>query len=127
MSRQPQTESSYVLTVRDGDCLCPDLPRQKVHMSNLSCVQKFEFFVPSKTIMFRSSQTKSVYVHIFVRSCPDHRALQKFVRSNAKVLVHSCPVFRAFTSRQSCVHQIFVLSCLEFCPFISRLSCFQTV
>ena len=90
MSRQPQTESSYVptVTVRNGDCLCPDLPRQKVHMSSLSCVQKFEF-------VLRAFKDK------YVQVVPD----QKLIR----------PYFCVFLSRPSCVHQTFVLSCLEFC------------
>ena len=73
MSRPSQTQSAYVQTVPDGKWICPDFRAFKIFRA---------FFVRSKTNMSRPSQTETVYVQTFVRSCPDHRALQlKFVRS----------------------------------------------
>ena len=92
-----QTESRYVQTVPDGKFLCQDYRAFKTFSA---------FFVRSKLNMSRPSQSRSVYVRTFVRSCPDHRALQiKFVRSKSKVLERPCPDHRAFMSRLSCVHQ----------------------
>ena len=105
-----QTESRYVQTVPDGKCLCPDRPRWRVSMSWPSQTESayaqtiaFEtfsaIFVRSMSNKSRPSQTENVFVQTFVRSCPDHRALQiKFVLSNTKVLVRQCPDHRAFTS-----------------------------
>ena len=73
MSRPSQTQSAYVQTVPDGKWICPDYRAFKIFRA---------FFVRSKTNMSRPSQTETVYVQTFVRSCPDHRALQiKLVRS----------------------------------------------
>ena len=110
MSRPSQTQSAYVQTVPDGKWICPDFRAFQIFRA---------FFVRSKTNMSRPSQTETVYVQTFVRSCPDHRALQlKFVRStpnfscvHVQTIVRSCPDHRAFKSRPSCVHvQTFVRS-----------------
>ena len=103
MTRPTHTECVYVQTVPDGKCLCPDYHAFKSFSA---------LFVRSKSNRPRPSQTKNVYVQTFVRSCPDHRALQiKFVQSKTKVLVRPCRDHRAFMSRLSCVHvQTFVRS-----------------
>ena len=76
MSRPSQTQSAYVQTVPDGKWISPDYRAFKTFRA---------FFVRSKANMSRPSQTETVYVQTFVRSCPDHRALQiKFVRSTPK-------------------------------------------
>ena len=52
----------------------------------------------SKWNMSRHPDKKRIYFQTFVRSFPDHRALQiKFMRSSTKVLVRACPDHRAFT------------------------------
>ena len=85
VSRPSQRENAYVQTVPDGKCLYPDY-RAFATFSAL--------FVRSKSNMSRPSQTKSVYVQTFVRSCPDHRALQiKFVCFNNKVLLRPCVIW----------------------------------
>ena len=96
-SRPTQTENVYVQTVPDRNCQCQDYRAFNTFSA---------FFVRSKLNISRPSQTKSVYVQTFVRSCPDHRALQiRFVRSKSKDMVRPCPDHRAFMSRLSCVHQ----------------------
>ena len=116
MSKPSQTQSAYVQTVPDGKWICPDYRAFKIFRA---------FFVRSKTKMSRPSQTETVYVQTFVRSCPDHRALQlKFVRSTPNFVVRPCPDHRAFMSRPSCVHvQTIVRSCPDHRAFMCRLSC----
>ena len=89
MSRPSQTESTYVQTVPDGSCLCPDF---RAFMSRLSCVRQ-----------------------TFVRSCSDFRAFMSRLSCVRQTFVLSCSDFRAFfdvsrlcnferTTPPSCVH-----------------------
>ena len=89
MSRPSQTESTYVQTVPDGSCLCPD---------------------------FRAFTRLSVVnVQTFVRS-PDFRAFMSRLLCVHPIFVRSTD-FCAFMSRLSCVRQTFVRSCSDFRAF----------
>ena len=115
MSRPSQTESTYVQTVPDGKCLCPDF---RAFMSRLSFVHQT---VARSFPEFRAfTRLSCVHVQTFVRS-PDFRAFTRISCSH-QTFVRSCPDFRAFT-RISCVHiQTFVRSYPDFRAFMSRLS-----
>ena len=103
--------------VPDRKSICPDRPRRKVPMFRLSRVQNFHCVLRALSrICPDHPRPKAYIVQTFVRSCPDHRALQiKFVRSKTKVLVRPSPDHRAFirvsrpcnferTTTPSCVH-----------------------
>ena len=106
MSRQAQTESAYVQTVPDSNCLCPDRPRRKVDMSRLSCVQNFSCVLRA----FEDNYVQTIPDRNSI--CPDFRAFlsrpscapNQIRAFNAKLLVRPCPDHRAFISRLSCVH-----------------------
>ena len=113
MSRPSQTESTYVQTVPDGSCLCPDFRA----FARLSCVH-VQTFVRSPD--FHAFMSRLSCVHqTFVRSCPDFRAFTR-LSCVQPIFVRSCPDFRAF-DRFLCVHvQTFVRS-TDFRAFMSRL------
>ena len=144
MSRPSQTESTYVQTVPDGKCLCPDfrafIRLSCVHVQTfvrscpdfrafdrLSCVH--QTFVRSSDFRAFMSRFSCVHVQIFVRST-DFRAFTRLSCVHVQTFVRS-PNFRAFMFRLSCVHvQTFVRS-TDFRAFMFRLSCvfrcFQTM
>ena len=95
MSRPSQTESTYVQTVPDESCLCPD---------------------------FRAlARLSRVHVQTFLRSCPDFRVFRSRLSCVHQTFVRSTD-FCSFMSRLWCVHQIFVRS-IDFSSFMSRFSC----
>ena len=110
------TQSGYVQTGSDGNCLGPDRPRLKVPMSRPSQTESgyVQTIVPSKIFMRSSCARRQI--------CPDHLRPKRYMSRLSCVLVqtivrskpNSCVQrqnFGASMSRPSCVHvQTFVRS-----------------
>ena len=130
--------------VPDPKWMCPDRPRRKVDMSRLSCVQNFSCALRAfegkyvQTIPDRNgicpdfraffsrpscapNQIRAFNAKIFVRPCPDFRAVIRPSCVHVQTIVRSCPDHRAFirVSRPCKFERTTLPSCVHFCLDIS--------